>query len=288
MPCSMNRVIAMSGVRGTVGRVEVGPGHGVVLLRLRGGQTGLNRTIVVPSKECPSIRDGLEEACMIDELKLKQGGEEETWIIGRWKVSEEGGGSFSRLKIAEAPSAKAPTTEEDDLSTFDISDSKWSFYKVCLHNIQGVAVGCKSIANVLMDNCLVGGGSPEPNGQAKIGIIMSNRCRLELNQSTIAWCENFGVDIDAQTHMQLLQCSGSAGLEFRSAMAVSPTSRNVNSKMPIDERARYTSQIFLRNSSMDRNVWFGGRRPVRNRNDPEDLVGDSTWSSENQRRESEM
>mmetsp|Transcript_22824 Transcript_22824/g.74509 ORF Transcript_22824/g.74509 Transcript_22824/m.74509 type:complete len:254 (+) Transcript_22824:166-927(+) len=241
MPCSMNRVIAMSGVRGfasriwyffvlcllsgTVGRVEVGPGHGVVLLRLRGGQTGLNRTIVVPSKECPSIRDGLEEACMIDELKLKQGvhklpfsypivsrtvhvkGEEETWIIGRWKVSEEGGGSFSRLKIAEAPSAKAPTTEEDDLSTFDISDSKWSFYKVCLHNIQGVAIHGTSAANVLMDNCLVGGGSPEPNGQAKIGIIMSNRCRLELNQSTIAWCENFGVDIDAQTHMQLLQCS---------------------------------------------------------------------------------
>mmetsp|Transcript_22824 Transcript_22824/g.74512 ORF Transcript_22824/g.74512 Transcript_22824/m.74512 type:complete len:127 (+) Transcript_22824:854-1234(+) len=57
---------------------------------------------------------------------------------------------------------------------------------------------------------------------------------------------------------------------------------NAVCSLRIDERARYTSQIFLRNSSMDRNVWFGGRRPVRNRNDPEDLVGDSTWSSENQ------
>jgi len=263
----------------------------------------LNRTIIVPSEKHPSIQEGLEDVCMIDQLKLKKGvhrlpftypivsrtisvsGEDETWVIGSWKVSEDGRGRFERLKLANLPLSKVES-DNDEFSTFDISDGVWSFYKVCVHNIQGVAIHGSSWARLMMNNCLVGGGSADPNRQAKIGLVISNQGRLELNQSTVAWCENFGIDIDAQTDLKLLECSvreNRIGIQVGNDCVVTVDEcefENAVSSLRIDNKARYTSKIFLRNSSMDEDVWFGGRKPVRTKNDPEDLVGDSIWSSE--------
>eukprot|EP00960_Hanusia_phi_P062631 765217-Hanusia_phi.AAC.4 len=95
---------------GAAERIQRTTGKGRGIFRLRGGNMELNRTIIVPSEKHPSIQEGLEDVCMIDQLKLKKGvhrlpftypivsrtisvsGEDETWVIGSWKVSEDGRG----------------------------------------------------------------------------------------------------------------------------------------------------------------------------------------------------
>eukprot|EP00960_Hanusia_phi_P062630 765217-Hanusia_phi.AAC.3 len=90
---------------------------------------------------------------------------------------------------------------------------------------------------------------------------LDDQLRTTHKLSQVAWCENFGIDIDAQTDLKLLECSvrenrwggeqdGVVGNDC--VVTVDECEfENAVSSLRIDNKARYTSKIFLRNSSMD-------------------------------------
>jgi hypothetical protein len=142
-------------------------------------------------------------------------------------------------------------------------------------------------ATVEMDSCVIGGSGSSDDRLARIGITVGDDCKVTLNKSTVTWCKQFGVTISDNALISMAACSildNKIGLSIEGdcRVFVNLTAfKNSAASFKIDDRHRYSAKLSAIKCRFDDSVWFGGVMPVRDPDDPPDVLGTDEYSEPN-------